>query len=193
MKKAILIDFHDSFTFNIAAELESTGFFQVQVIQWQDWPASALSADLLVLGPGPGHPDEYLPKITSALNEALECPQCFVLGICLGHQLIWRNLTVPVVSSAQLMHGQSIELKLSGYWQNKLSLFQSKVRVQRYNSLVVDAQHARFYSQDKQLLFHHEELMMSCWPGVMTYQFHPESIGTTYPQKFFCFLNDCFL
>ena len=57
MKKVLFIDFEDSFSFNVVQELTEIGL-QVEVINWTDFN-SVTDHDLLVIGPGPGHPDDY--------------------------------------------------------------------------------------------------------------------------------------
>ena len=57
MKRALFIDFDDSFSFNVIQELTNIGL-KVDVIHWSDF-LSVSDHDLLVLGPGPGHPDDY--------------------------------------------------------------------------------------------------------------------------------------
>ena len=57
MKKALFIDFDDSFTYNLVQELEEVGI-SCDVVHWKD--IESLPSDkILVLGPGPGHPDDY--------------------------------------------------------------------------------------------------------------------------------------
>lgn len=211
----LLIDFDDSFTLNIAAELELTKLYRVKVLHWlhlarlseSDFlellPLPQLDHALVVFGPGPGHSSEYLSGLHYWLNHLrslqIQFPQLYQLGICMGHQLIWHNLGFKAKRSCYPSHGGRHIIELTEFWKDKLQLPTSFLEVQRYNSLVVDIQASEVSAmksngglkemEDLQVLFHQGELMMSCWHRVMTYQFHPESVGTSFRKNFFCFIN----
>ena len=55
--KALFLDFEDSFSYNLVQELTEAGL-EVEVLHWSEFSQDHRS-DLLVLGPGPGHPDDY--------------------------------------------------------------------------------------------------------------------------------------
>lgn len=177
--KACFIDFDDSFSFNIIQEIHELGF-EVRVLHWMDFETQPLE-DLLILGPGPGHPDDYqriFPQIQDWIksNKAL-------FGVCLGHQIYWRLLGESVVRSREPMHGQSVELNLDPEWQRYLSL-PEKIKVQRYNSLSVPAQAALRNPQVLNYVFQ-DEILISRSEKILTYQFHPESMGTSFRRSFF--------
>lgn len=174
MKKALFLDFEDSFTFNVVQELEAVGF-DVVVKHWNTFSASD-SADLLVLGPGPGHPDDYqsiFPLINNWNKQ--------IFGVCLGHQILWRMKGHEVVRSKYPLHGQKVKLGLNHDWQKWLNLPES-IWVQRYNSLAVLGE-----SKMDGIINHVEngEIMMSRSPRFISYQFHPESVGTNCRDSFF--------
>ncbi|HXH29629.1 MAG TPA: hypothetical protein VNJ01_02340 [Bacteriovoracaceae bacterium] len=179
MKRATFIDFDDSFTFNVIQELSQAGF-TVAVVHWKDF--EVLPAEgLLVLGPGPGHPDDYqslFPLILSWLE--LKKP---LFGVCLGHQLLWRILGEDVIRSKEPLHGQKVKLALNKEWSDWLRLG-SEVSVQRYNSLAVLAQ-AAIRNPGYRNLIVNDEILITRSPQVITYQFHPESVGTSYRKAFF--------
>jgi len=81
------------------------------------------------------------------------------------------------------MHGQSIELMLDKQWQEFLSL-PEKIRVQRYNSLAVPAQ-ATLRNPVLENFIAGDEILITKGEGVLTYQFHPESMGTSFRRSFF--------
>jgi anthranilate/para-aminobenzoate synthase component II len=176
--KAAFIDFEDSFSYNVVQELCQLGL-EVQVMHWMDFE-SLPEADLLVAGPGPGHPDDY-QRIFPLLQNWLDQERPF-LGICLGHQLFWRLQHEPVVRSAHPLHGQQVELHLNADWSEWLNL-PSSVLVQRYNSLAIAASAAQRHPHIN-CLIQQQEIMMSRTAKTLTYQFHPESVGTSFRKAF---------
>lgn len=179
MKSAVFIDFDDSFTWNVVQELEEEGF-RTLVLHWLDVD-SLPEADLLVLGPGPGHPDDYqriFPEVTRWLGEKKP-----FFGVCLGHQIFWRLRGESVQRSREPLHGHPVTLELNQEWQNYLAL-PSRVRVQRYNSLSV-FEIAGNRNPELQNVISEGEIFATKGPRILTYQFHPESLGTSFRKAFF--------
>lgn len=177
MKRALFIDFEDSFTFNVVQELTEVGL-SVEVLHWKDFSQN-LNHDLLVLGPGPGHPDDYqtiFPLITEWQKSGNK-----IFAVCLGHQILWRILGLEVVRSKFPLHGQKIQLNLNPEWQSWLKL-SGPVSVQRYNSLAVMEGEI---PQGIQIHAENHEIMISRSANFISYQFHPESVGTKCRQSFF--------
>lgn len=184
MIKIGFIDFQDSFSFNVVQELMRLGF-EVRVYTYPHHQ-EAWSYDLVVLGPGPGHPDEYkdvLPRILERLDTKKK-----IFGVCLGHQLIWRALGFPVEKSQIPLHGQKVKIELTSFWMNYLKL-PEMVSVQRYNSLVVQVKESEV-PDGITVLFSQDELQMSKGPSWLSYQFHPESVGTSFQKSFFLPLTE---
>lgn len=178
MKRALFLDFEDSFSFNVVQELTIAGL-EVEVKNWQDFSA-VTEHDLLVLGPGPGHPSEY-GAIFETLKQWLRLNKK-VLGICLGHQILWSLKGYEISRSAHPLHGQKIQLKLDQSWQQWLKL-PGEVWVQRYNSLAVKDQSDE--GEGIQKYVEAGEINMSRSAQIISYQFHPESMGTKCRQSFF--------
>lgn len=177
MKKVLFIDFEDSFSFNVVQELTLIGL-TVEVINWTDFK-TVTDHDLLVLGPGPGHPDDYHYIFDVIKDWQLHGKKIF--AICLGHQILWRLKGGQIVKSAYPLHGQKIKLNLAPHWQEWLNL-PSEIWVQRYNSLavMVDENH-----QGIDNLVENGEIVMSRSSHFISYQFHPESVGTKCRASFF--------
>lgn len=179
MKQGTFIDFDDSFSFNIIQELSEAGL-KVNVLNWKDFE-DLPSSELLILGPGPGHPDDY-QRIFPLIEKWLKLGKP-VFALCLGHQILWRMRGEEIVRSKEPMHGQRVVLKLDETWRNWLHI-QNDVQVMRYNSLAVMGQSA-IRNPDLDVLLYEDEIMISKNSQVITYQFHPESLGTSYRQAFF--------
>lgn len=176
--KATIIDFEDSFTFNLAQELSLIGF-EVKVISWMDYEENP-EEGLLVLGPGPGHPEDY-QKVFPLILNWLETKKP-LFGICLGHQLWWYLLGEEISRSPLPLHGQKVELFLDNQWKNFLGIHE-KVFVQRYNSLGVSINSISKYPEI-QCFGQDGEILISRSSHVLTYQFHPESVGTSFRSEF---------
>lgn len=175
--KATLIDFEDSFTFNLVQELNQVGL-EVEVISWKDYEENPTEG-LLVLGPGPGHPDDY-QKLFPLFQEWLTAKRPF-FGVCLGHQIFWRLQNEEVVRSKLPLHGQRVELHLTEDWKSWLKI-SSPLFVQRYNSLAVLEQ-AKTRNPFYKNFIQDDEVLITRSEHVLTYQFHPESIGTTFRKE----------
>jgi anthranilate/para-aminobenzoate synthase component II len=179
MKKILLVDFHDSFTFNIASELHKLNL-EVEIHNYEK-QVSCKKFDGLVWGPGPGHPIDY-QKYFGYLNEQLQS-NLPLLAICLGHQIYWHLLGETIEKSQTPLHGEVESYDLDTFWKNFFHLKTDRISVQRYNSLAVKA--PLKYKTNSNLFIQDNELIMSCNKRHITYQFHPESIGTSDRQIFF--------
>lgn len=185
MKKILFIDFEDSFSYNVVSYLQKS-HFQVDLKSWKEIHHEMILStfDLLFLGPGPGHPDEY-ESIFPFISHWLEMQKPFG-GVCLGHQIFWRIQGVPISPSKKPVHGQSIPLYLDSFWKEKIGI-EKCVYVQRYNSLCVQTTDylKKLSSLKLKNFIQDEEVIMTLGPKILTYQFHPESIGTSCPEAFF--------
>ena len=107
-----ILDFEDSFTYNIASEMEKVGFC-TEVIGFsaiKDFLARVSRSNeyrrVLVYGPGPGSPDDYR-DLCPLIRPLLQDKNIFHLGICLGHQLLWAaKENIRSIASKRPMHGQ---------------------------------------------------------------------------------------
>lgn len=178
MRKATFIDFEDSFSYNVVQELTEVGF-EVEVVHWKDFEKLPESG-VLALGPGPGHPDDY-QQLFPLLKEWLKA-QGPLFGVCLGHQIYWRLLGEEVLRSKNPLHGQKVKLLLTSEWRSWLGVSE-EVFVQRYNSLAVMGQ-ASLRNPYLKNFIQDDEILITRGPGILTYQFHPESIGTSFRTEF---------
>lgn len=193
MKCIYICDFNDSFTYNIYSTLKNLNpELNIKVIN-QDRVLSFLQVlnqsdekCCVVLGPGPGHPDDYA-YLFGTVQRLIENPNIFLMGICLGHQLIWSCLGFHIKHCGTPVHGQTSKYMISSEIQKKLGLDKS-IEVQRYNSLAVILSHKEIETvklNDWSLLLDQNELILSLKDDILSYQFHPESIGTEKPGQFF--------
>lgn len=190
MKKIFICDFEDSFTYNILSEIQLMGL-SAEVVEFNE--VRNFINELLhtnhkaavILGPGPGHPSEYL-FLQDHLLAMMGQPHIFTLGICLGHQLMWYFQGADVTHAKRPVHGQVAKYQLTSEQQESF-LLPATISVQRYNSLAVIDQ-SWGASVPKFLVNKYVsdgEVIMSRFTNGISYQFHPESVGTSFPSVFF--------
>lgn len=190
--KIYICDFRDSFTLNIMSVLKKKLDHTIDIIEFPHLKTffESLINDnqkaIVILGPGPGHPDDY-EHLHYSIRKLLKCEHILTLGICLGHQLIGKCLDLEITNCNHPIHGQAFEYVLSKKTQKFLQL-PEKIIVQKYNSLCINGS-----DNNKNKLNHlgisfdanQEEIFILFQPNLISYQFHPESIGTYFPELFF--------
>ena len=135
MKKIILIDNYDSFTFNLYHYLSSLKV-HVDVIRNDKITSKEILKrryNKIVISPGPGNPDQSgnCLKIVKSLYEGIP-----ILGVCLGHQIIGQVFGSKIIQARKLMHGKTskITTKKNGILKNLPKTFEAT----RYHSLIID-------------------------------------------------------
>jgi anthranilate synthase/aminodeoxychorismate synthase-like glutamine amidotransferase len=174
--KAYLIDAYDSFVYIIYQYFLGLGI-EARVVRNDAVTHSDIEAwgpDVILLGPGPGHPAEA---------RYVEVIQRFggripILGVCLGHQAIGLAFGGRVARASKVKHGKTspIEHDGRGAFQGQRNPF----RATRYHSLIVEdiglpsslEVTARAKDDGYIMGLRHREL------PIESFQFHPESVYT---------------
>lgn len=183
-EEVIIVDFFDSFTYNIASEVFRLGLsvtVERNAIAVLKKLEKIEKKKVLILGPGPGHPDDY-KNLFPLIEKLFDNKYLNFLGICLGHQIIWRIKGEEVCKSIRPIHGMAVPFKIPP-WEDYFNRpdFGLETMVQRYNSLVVKSSE----KNRKNFSFSSGEVMAGKFERGLTYQFHPESIGTLNSNIFF--------
>ena len=176
MKKIILIDNYDSFTFNLYHYLSSLKV-KVDVIRNDQITSNEIlkrKYNKIVISPGPGNPDQSgnCLKIVKSLYKKIP-----ILGVCLGHQIIGQVFGSKIVQAKKLMHGKTSKIisKKLGILKNLPKSFEAT----RYHSLIIDkktlSKHLEITAESKDGLVMGVQHKKYDVHGV---QFHPESIKT---------------
>lgn len=175
----LLLDNYDSFTYNIVQYLQQLGA-EVKVVENDKVSLAdieALNPAAIVLGPGPGTPDEA--------GITLQCIQHFagklpLLGVCLGHQAIAQSFGANIIRASKIMHGRTSQV-----FHDQQGVFEgldNPTEFTRYHSLIIDKASlpdtllisawtsSESNAPDEIMGIRHKQLPIE---GV---QFHPESI-----------------
>ena len=176
MKKIILIDNYDSFTFNLYHYLSSLKV-NVDVIRNDQITSNEIlkkKYNKIVISPGPGNPNQSgnCLKIVKSLYKKIP-----ILGVCLGHQIVGQIFGSKIVQARKLMHGKTSKIisKKTGVLKNLPKTFEAT----RYHSLIIDK---KSLSKDLEITAETKDgLIMGIQHKkyqVHGVQFHPESIKT---------------
>ena len=176
MKKIILIDNYDSFTFNLYHYLSSLKV-NVDVIRNDQITSNQILKrryNKIVISPGPGNPNQSgnCLKIVKSLYKKIP-----ILGVCLGHQIIGQVFGSKIIQAKRLMHGKTSKIisKKVGILKNLPKSFEAT----RYHSLIIDkkslSRHLEITAESKDGLIMAVQHKNYDVHGV---QFHPESIKT---------------
>lgn len=173
-----IIDNFDSFTFNLLEEFQRPG---IRLHVWRNsmdfseverrlftLPAPRL----LVLSPGPGHPDD-----AGCMNEAIKklLGHVPIFGVCLGMQAMVSTLGGVVERAPAVVHGKARILEHDGTLLFKG--LKNRIAVGRYHSLaasLVPDSLRVFGRSDGQVM-----AVAHTTHPMIGIQFHPESILST--------------
>lgn len=178
-----MLDNLDSFTYNLVDEFQCLGF-EPSVYR------NTLSADfifekmlehtqktaepvLLVLSPGPGEPQKAGCLMALIKKCAGRIP---MLGICLGHQALIEHYGGSVDRAEEIVHGKSSNITHSG--SGAFQGIKNPLPVARYHSLI-----GKDIPQSLDVIAKYNGMCMAISreeDAVLAFQFHPESILTTF-------------
>jgi para-aminobenzoate synthetase / 4-amino-4-deoxychorismate lyase len=132
----VLIDNYDSFTWNLAHLLSTSGA-RVEVVR-NDEVTAAQIVELgpagVVISPGPCAPAEA--GISVETVRACAAAGTPLLGICLGHQAIAAAFGAAIIRAPRPVHGQAFEVAHDG--QGVFAGLPALFLATRYHSLIID-------------------------------------------------------
>lgn len=179
MKKILVIDNYDSFTYNLVHYLEDLDC-EVIVKRNDQLTLDEVEAfDKIVLSPGPGIPDE-----AGLLKEIIAkyAPTKSIFGVCLGQQAIGEVFGGSLINLDEVYHGIATEINITKDDPNFEGLPQ-KIKVGRYHSWVVspdlpESLEATSVDENGQVMSLRHKVY-----DVSAVQFHPESVLTPEGKK----------
>ncbi len=176
MKRVLIIDNYDSFTYNLVHAVEDILGHEIDVWRNDQIDYEKIEDyEYIILSPGPGIPDEAgdLKKVITTYSRKKK-----MLGVCLGHQAISEVYGAELQNLDRVYHG--VQTPIEQTQENVLFKgLKNSFAGGRYHSWVVKQgtlnEEFEITSQDANgeiMSFEHKELPLY---GV---QFHPESILT---------------
>ena len=175
MKKILVIDNYDSFTYNLVHYLEDLNC-EVTVYRNDEFDIDEIdSFDKILLSPGPGIPDE-----AGLLKDVIRkyAPTKSILGVCLGQQAIGEVFGGTLSNLDKVYHGVATNVKKSVTDESLFEGLEDEFEVGRYHSWVVDAdlpdvlEATSFEEHGQVMSLRHRTY------DVRGVQFHPESVLT---------------
>ena len=109
MKKILIIDNNDSFTWNLAQLVYKVSKTRVTITNYNDIQIDEINNfEYIIISPGPETPSFY-PKYKEILDKFIKRKK--ILGICLGHQIIFEYFGGKIYNLNKVYHGVSAELR----------------------------------------------------------------------------------
>ena len=169
-KKALIINNDDDFCYMLAHLLYNMGF-TIQIMSYQNFN-SDIHADIYILGPGPGNPnntqDSKMQKIQEIFSDISNKK---FLAICLGHQLLCKikgfyckKLTIPTQGEQKEVNYFGKKYFL-GFYNTFIPIYTNRFNVKEKLQFSLDANNNIIALRGK---------------NFTSVQFHPESILSEY-------------
>ncbi len=182
MKKILIIDNNDSFTYNVVELIKSTGRKnKIDIVLSRNIEISKIGTyNNIIISPGPGLPDDF-PVLNDILSKFIGLKP--ILGICLGHQAICQYFGANLINMQKVVHGQNRKFTQNG----NSSLFKNipqEFEIGLYHSWVVDSHD--FPDELKITGTSEDGLIMSVEHKkhkLFGVQFHPESHITQFGKE----------
>ncbi|NBT14768.1 MAG: aminodeoxychorismate/anthranilate synthase component II [Chitinophagia bacterium] len=183
MKKLLVLDNYDSFTYNLVHLAKEILEEEIDVFRNDEITIDEASKyEKILLSPGPGIPEEA--GILLPLIKALS-PTHSILGVCLGHQAIGQVFGGTLTNLSKVYHGVATTIEIEPHLEPSVEKndwfigLDQRQMVGRYHSWVVNAEalpeELKVTSKDALgmiMSLRHKTF------DVQGVQFHPESVLT---------------
>jgi len=181
MKKIVVIDNYDSFTYNLVHYLEDLNAI-VTVYRNDEFELDELEKfDKLLLSPGPGKPDEagLLKQVIQKFASSKS-----ILGVCLGQQAIGEVFGGNLINLEKVFHGVATKVNITVTDEALFKTLPNEFEVGRYHSWVINPKdfpevlQITSLDQNGQIMSLRHKIF-----DVKGVQFHPESVLTSHGKK----------
>jgi anthranilate synthase component II len=188
-RNVLMIDNHDSFTFNIVEALERLGA-KVQTVRNEIAATDAFEQAqrddaIVLLSPGPGRPEDAGCCIELIALAKRKVP---LLGVCLGHQAMVLEAGGEVVRAPEAVHGKASLLEHDE--TGPFAGLPNPIKIGRYHSLCTPNPPSRFHVHaaiDGMAM-----AISDAEAKQVGVQFHPESVLTPIGQRILANVLDGF-
>lgn len=188
-KGMLLLDNHDSFTWNLAELLRSIGKVRFEIVSSGNFSIAMLGQfDRIIFSPGPGLPEEQPVMFTILRELELRWEQndhsLSIFGVCLGMQAIALHFGGNLINLPEVVHGQPRKLNILNPEHILFRDVPNGSQVGLYHSWAVDpvtlpgCLETLAITPDGTIMALAHKTLPIC--GV---QFHPESIMTPTGKK----------
>lgn len=180
MKKILVIDNYDSFTYNLVHYLEDLDC-EVTVLRNDKLSLEeVVPFDKIVLSPGPGIPDEA-GLLKSIIKKY--APTKSILGVCLGQQAIAEVFGGSLINLSSVYHGVATQVTICVDDDYLFKDLNKNIEIGRYHSWVVNPNlpeclEATSFDENGQVM----SLRHTSY-DVKGVQYHPESVLTPQGKK----------
>jgi len=182
MKKILVFDNYDSFTYNLVHAIKKISGLSVDVFRNDEIRLEDLKQyDKIVLSPGPGIPEEA-GLLLDIIREY--APTKSLLGVCLGHQAIGEAFGGTLTNMNSVLHGIATPVTKTETSTVLFDGLPETFMVGRYHSWIVNKpdlpaclQVTSYDDKGMIMSMKHTEYDVE---GV---QFHPESVLTPLGEK----------
>ncbi|MCI5764510.1 anthranilate synthase component II [Actinobacillus porcinus] len=180
MKRLLIINNHDSFTYNLVDLIRrlNVEFDVVDVEQLNLHKVENFSH--LLISPGPDVPRAY-PQLFAML-EQYHCTKC-ILGVCLGHQTLCEFFGATLYNLTDVRHGYARQLKVRSM-SPLFSQLPTTFRIGLYHSWAVSE--VNFPAELQITATCEDEIIMAFQHRTLPIygvQFHPESYISEYGEQ----------
>ncbi|MFP4064952.1 MAG: anthranilate synthase component II [Bacteroidales bacterium] len=182
MKRILILDNYDSFTYNLVHYVKEFDKVHVDVCRNDKIRLEEIEKyDGIILSPGPGVPAEagMLKEIIRHFHTSKP-----IFGVCLGQQAIAEVFGGRLINLSKVHHGVATEIRINQPPHYLFDGLHPRIQAGRYHSWAVDPEGLpsclEVLSEDL-----NGEIMALCHKDydVCGVQFHPESILTPQGKK----------
>ncbi len=179
-RSVLMIDNHDSFTFNIVEALERLGAsvrtVRNEIAAEEAFERARNSGAMILVSPGPGRPEDAGCCIDLIRLAKGKVP---LFGVCLGQQAMILEAGGEVVAAPHPVHGKASLLEHDG--NGPFAGLPNPIKVGRYHSLATPNPPARFrvHGSIDGMAMSVSDLEAK----QVAVQFHPESVLSPMGQR----------
>jgi len=175
MKKVLVIDNYDSFTYNLVHYLEDLDCDVTVKRNDKLTLEEVKDFDKILLSPGPGIPEEA--GLLKAIIKTY-APTKSILGVCLGQQAIGEVFGGKLINLNDVYHGVATNVTITVDDEKIFEGLEKNIEVGRYHSWVVDnnlpeSLEATSFNENRQIMSLRHKIY-----DVKGVQYHPESVLT---------------